>query len=56
MKTVYVEYGDGKMEIEVPESATILTPSNSKGIRKSIRYAPIKKDCLTWEKSYYSLP
>jgi len=26
MKTVYVEYGDGKMEIEVPESATILTP------------------------------
>jgi len=28
MKTVYVEYGDGKMEVEVPDNATILTPDD----------------------------
>jgi len=28
MKTVYVEYGDGKMEVEVPDNAKILTPDD----------------------------
>lgn len=28
MKSTYIEYGDAKMEIEVPNSATILTPDD----------------------------